>query len=310
MMPTIKLGDTGQAVFVARCLLAMDELSDIFDAPMEIVVKDFQKVHGQTADGIIGAKTWKEMANTAPTVSTARNRYGCYASAVQSLLNDPDVKVDGIYGQKTKAAVKAYQTRQGLTSDGVVGRNTWRSFILGEVPAGKVINDCAYYCQWDKRWSKVMYSNHGDKKQTIGNSGCGPTSAAMILATWIDPAITPVQTCEDAQKHGYRTYSSGTSWKYFPHVFEAYSGFQKYQQTASLETLKKAIREGALAVCSMNNKDGNFWTKGGHFITVVGVDDRYIYANDPNKTSHPRKQALDKFKVCMKQAFIYWRAER
>ena len=310
MMQTIRKGDTGQDVFVARCLLAMDELSDVFDEPMEIVVKDFQTVHKLTADGIIGKSTWEELANTAPTVSTTKNKYGCYASAVQSLLNDPSVKVDGIYGTKTKAAVKAYQTRQKLSADGIVGKQTWRSFILGEVPQGKVINDCVYYCQWDSRWKNVMYSNHGDKKQTIGNSGCGPTSAAMILAEWIDPAITPVQTCEDAQKHGYRTYESGTSWGYFPHVFKAYNGFRKYQQTASLETLKNAIRDGALAVCSMNNKDGNFWTKGGHFITIVGVDDKYIYANDPNKTSHPRKQALDKFKVCMKQAFIYWRAER
>ncbi len=307
MLPTIKKGDTGQAVFVASCMMGMNDLSDVFTEELETAVKAFQRSVDLTADGIIGPSTWGKIADTAPTVSTTKNKYGCYASGVQTLLNDPGVKVDGIYGQKTKAAVKAYQTRQKLSADGITGRQTWRSFILGETPAEKVINDCVYYCQWDKRWSKVMYSNHNDKSQTIGNSGCGPTSAAMILATWIDPAITPVQTCEDAQKHGYRTYESGTSWGYFPHVFKAYNGFRKYQQTASLETLKKAIREGALAVCSMNNKDGNFWTKGGHFITVVGVDDSYIYANDPNKTAHPRKQKHDKFKLCMKQAFIYWK---
>lgn len=306
MMQTIRKGDTGQDVFVARCLLAMDELSDVFDEPMEIVVKDYQKVHKLTADGIIGKSTWEELANTAPTVSTTKNKYGCYASAVQTLLHDPSVKVDGIYGTKTKAAVKAYQTRQKLSADGIVGKQTWRSFILGEVPQGKVINDCVYYCQWDSRWKNVMYSNHNDKKQTIGNSGCGPTSAAMILATWIDPSITPVETCADAQKNGYRTYESGTSWGYFPHVFKTYSGFQKYKQTGSLDVLKSAIREGALAVCSMNNKDNSFWTRGGHFVTIVGVDDKYIYAFDPNKTSHPRKQELSKFKICMKQAFIYW----
>ena len=307
MLPTIKQGDTGQAVFVARCLLGMDELSDIFDEALTERVIIFQSEHGDTADGVIGKSTWTALAESAPTVSTTKHKYSTYASAVQCLLNSDSVKVDGIYGAKTKAAVKAFQTASGLTADGIVGRNTWRAFILGETSEGKVINECVYYCQWDKRWKSVMYSNHEDKKQTIGNSGCGPTSAAMILATWIDPAITPVQTCEDAQKHGYRTYSEGTSWGYFKHVFQAYSGFSKYIQTSSLETLKAAIRQGALAVCSMNNKDGNFWTKGGHFIVAVGVDDAYIYANDPNKTSHPRKQELSKFKTCLKQAFIYWR---
>lgn len=44
-----------------------------------------------------------------------------------------------------------------------------------------------------------------------------------------------------------------------------------------------------------------------HFITAIGYDDNgYIYANDPNKSSHPRKQHQDKFKSCLKQAFIFW----
>ncbi|MEY8741962.1 peptidoglycan-binding protein [Bacillales bacterium AN1005] len=33
--------------------------------------------------------------------------------------------MDGKYGTKTEAAVKAYQKRQGLTVDGKVGSQTW-----------------------------------------------------------------------------------------------------------------------------------------------------------------------------------------
>lgn len=43
-----------------------------------------------------------------------------------------------------------------------------------------------------------------------------------------------------------------------------------------------------------------------HFITAIGFDDTYIYANDPNSKTVPRKQAQSKFKSCMKQAFLYW----
>lgn len=44
-----------------------------------------------------------------------------------------------------------------------------------------------------------------------------------------------------------------------------------------------------------------------HFITAIGFDDAgYIYANDPNKSEAPRKQHQDKFKNCLKQAFIFW----
>ena len=43
-----------------------------------------------------------------------------------------------------------------------------------------------------------------------------------------------------------------------------------------------------------------------HYITAIGCDGTYIYANDPNKSSAPRKQERNKFQSCMKQAFIFW----
>ena len=44
-----------------------------------------------------------------------------------------------------------------------------------------------------------------------------------------------------------------------------------------------------------------------HYITAIGFDSNgYIYANDPNKSSAPRKQHEDKFKKCLKSAFIFW----
>lgn len=47
-----------------------------------------------------------------------------------------------------------------------------------------------------------------------------------------------------------------------------------------------------------------------HYIVAIGYDnDGYIYANDPNKSSAPRKQKQDKFQSCLKQAFIFWPKE-
>jgi len=54
-----------------------------------------------------------------------------------------------------------------------------------------VLNNCVKYLQWDSKWKNVKYSTHTNA-QTIGNSGCGPTSMAMILATWENSNITPV----------------------------------------------------------------------------------------------------------------------
>lgn len=38
-------------------------------------------------------------------------------------------KVDGIFGTKTLAAVRRYQEANGLTVDGVVGKNTWKKLL-------------------------------------------------------------------------------------------------------------------------------------------------------------------------------------
>lgn len=39
---------------------------------------------------------------------------------------------DGKYGPETKATVKGFQTSRGLTSDGIVGHNTWMQ-MLGRI---------------------------------------------------------------------------------------------------------------------------------------------------------------------------------
>lgn len=39
--------------------------------------------------------------------------------------------VDGVFGSKTEAAVRAYQKNKGLTVDGVVGQETWNELLNG-----------------------------------------------------------------------------------------------------------------------------------------------------------------------------------
>lgn len=320
MLKTIRHNDTGDLVKVARYLTGNAErkaASATFDASFVSFVCSYQSNNGLTSDGVIGPKTWTKIASKAPTCSTAKNKTSAATCAVQMLIGGLDV--DGIYGTKTKNAVAAYQSSKGLTADGICGPKTWNALITGEAASagsgsgagqtttgGKTLNNCVHYLQWDSKWKNKKYSTH-TSSQTIGNSGCGPSAMAQIMATFIDAKITPVEMCALAVANGFRTYNSGTAWGFFEFVFKKYTGFKKFVKTGSVETLKAALAQGALAVCSMNSNDNNFWTKGGHFITAIGFDDAgYIYANDPNKSSAPRKQKQDKFKSCLKQAFIFW----
>ena len=322
MLATIRHNDTGDLVKVARYLMgnaARNAASGTFDATMVSFVCSWQSNNNLTSDGVVGPKTWSKIAEKAPTCSTAKNKTSAATCALQILLGG--LTVDGVFGSKTKKAVAAFQSAKGLTADGICGPKTWAALIgktetsagadtgtgAGQTTSGgKTINNCVHYLQWDSKWKNVKYSTH-TSSQTIGNSGCGPTSMAQIMATFIDSKITPVEMCALAVANGYRTYDNGTSWGFFEFVFKKYTGFKKFIKTTSIETLKAALADGALAVCSMNSNDNHFWTSGGHFITAIGFDDAgYIYANDPNKKECPRKQKQDKFKSCMKQAFIFW----
>ena len=303
-MKTIKKGTSGLDVKVAQALLG-DEITGSFDGNMYEIVRAFQQKHKLKVDGIIGPDTWAELAANAPTVRNKNSDHNA-TLAVQLLLGFTGKDIDGICGTKTRAKIKSYQAASALEIDGIAGRKTWNSLLgLSANVVSSKINACVHYIQWDSRWKNKKYSTH-TSSQTIGNSGCGPTAMAMIMSQFVDAKYTPVEMCNYALKNGYRTKNNGTAWGFYEWCFDHFDKFSKFVQTNSMTILQAALAEGALAVCSMNSNDNGFWTKGGHFITAIGFDSKYIYANDPNKSAHPRKQAHSKFKSCMKQAFIFW----
>ena len=217
---------------------------------------------------------------------------------VQTLLG---IDADGIFGKKTEAAVRAFQAANGLKVDGIVGKQTWAA-LLGETSPEPVFRQPVDYKQYDKKWASVMYSNHGDKKQTIKSSGCGPTAMADIVATLIDSEVTPVTLAELSLKWGCRTYSDGTTWSFFPKIADYY-GFSKYVKSSTLATLKSCLDSGGYIVASMGK---GYWTSGGHFICVWKYDDKYTYANDPASGTR-KKQNITDFMKQRKAFFCFWK---
>ena len=59
-----------------------------------------------------------------------------------------------------------------------------------------------------------MYSSVENSSQTIGTSGCGPTSAAMVVSS-IKGTINPSQMADLFVKYGFRSANNGTYWSAF-----------------------------------------------------------------------------------------------
>ncbi len=160
------------------------------------------------------------------------------------------------------------------------------------------------YKMTDTRWKNKPYTITGDKSQTIGKTGCGPTSAADVIATFCDKTITPVDVAEWFVKFGFRTKNSGTAYKAFPWLFKRFKGhgLKKYAAGKSLKALKSALDQGALVICSMGP---GYWTKGGHFIVAHKMDDTCVYALDPGSKTR-KKQEIAAFGKQCKRMFAYW----
>ena len=309
---TIRHGDTGALVVVAKLLtghtLVSEKIEDIdsyisvnglFDADFVAYVLAWQRNHNLESDGVIGPATWAEIARTAPTCSTSKNRKSGPTLALQILL-DTNITCDAIYGQRTKNAVAVFQTSKNLTADGITGPKTWNALIVTSETPGEFVQPPDFK-QYDSRWGKKIYSNHNDPKQTMSSSGCGPTAAADVVAALKDSSITPWDLAQMAMAWGDRTYSNGTAWSFFTHLMTEFN-FTKMIQSASVDALKACLDAGGYVVCSMGP---GYWTSGGHFICAWMYDTTYIYCNDPASAKRKKQKIVDFMKE-RKQFFCYY----
>jgi N-acetylmuramoyl-L-alanine amidase len=149
-MQFIKRGTTGPAAAeVKSTLVTLGLIADttasapepaddvLFDAVCELALREFQQARGLVVDGVVGPETWRSLV-------AARWRLGdrvLHRSVSEPMLGD-DVRMlqerllemgydvgraDGIFGERTESALRAFQREVGLAADGTVGPLTMRA---------------------------------------------------------------------------------------------------------------------------------------------------------------------------------------
>lgn len=141
--PTVRRGARGgitRHVQVRLKALGFDcGASDgVFGERTDAAVRAFQRSRGLADDGYVGPLTWAQLTGGAAGARAQSRRTLSHGSTgqdvreLQTLLNNAGYgcgKADGIFGDKTEAAVRAYQAAHGLAKDGIVGKNTWGSLL-------------------------------------------------------------------------------------------------------------------------------------------------------------------------------------
>ena len=127
------------------------ELTGNFGAKTETAVKRFQEENGLTADGVAGTKTLNAVAaavarkgGTPASGSSAGttlklNSQGTKVSQLQTDLKQLGyyyAEITGNFGERTEAAVKAFQKAKSLTADGVAGTKTLNAIAAAVDKAG------------------------------------------------------------------------------------------------------------------------------------------------------------------------------
>jgi mannosyl-glycoprotein endo-beta-N-acetylglucosaminidase len=159
--PVLQVGDRGPSVRVLQERLTDADcpcgpIDGIFGEGTEQAVRDFQSTRSLDVDGVVGLQTWTALLTsqgpTAPGRSPVkvarrapmetvklpatckRSSKGKAVTQLQRRLNELGFacgKVDGIFGARTDAAVRDFQSKRGLEPDGIVGPKTWTALLAG-----------------------------------------------------------------------------------------------------------------------------------------------------------------------------------
>jgi len=151
----LRIGDLGPSVRdLHRRLSTMDHTDpgdlDVYDACTVSCVRSFQSRRGIVVDGICGPQTWA-------TLIEAGHQLGDRMIYLRSpMYRGDDVMqlqqqlgalgfdagwVDGIFGPDTEAALRDFQQNQGLTPDGILGRDTVTclAHLRGRISGSKTV---------------------------------------------------------------------------------------------------------------------------------------------------------------------------
>lgn len=211
-LSTLRQGNTGNEVKALQQRLYQlgyltGQADGSFGSGTAMAVLAFQKANGLNQDGIAGPTTLSKLYSTgalpnptaAPSPTPALLRQGDKSDAVKTMqmtlidLGYLSGKADGTFGDQTFLALKAFQSNNGLPSDGIAGEKTLN--VLGSSTA---------------KPAPTIPGATATPKPTAPQVNTAPTASQVRYANWYTEIRSRARTYPYATVYDYNT---GLSWK-------------------------------------------------------------------------------------------------
>ena len=159
-------------------------------------------------------------------------------------------------------------------------------YIFDELVSGTGtrMSEMPLYIQYEEPWGSHTYGDN-----VIADSGCGPTSIAMVASYLTGNSITPNQVAdylsssENGGRWGHYSPGVGMTHDVWDLCADHY-GFKYVKKASGIDEAYEALQNDQVVI---NSQGSGIFTSGGHFIVLSGLwSDGKIKVNDPNDSSY------------------------
>ena len=149
-----------------------------------------------------------------------------------------------------------------------------------------------FFSQKDRRWANDRFNSKNDTvKQTIGDSGCGPTAASMVVSAFKGTEVYPNEAAKFAVDRGFKEKNGGTKPGFFP-AFATEHGVSSSTQKLDGKATKSSIggsimdkiRQGIPTILMGKGGASTPFGKKPHYVVAVGTDgEDKVIIHDPER---------------------------
>lgn len=163
----------------------------------------------------------------------------------------------------------------GNIEDSYVGNIDVTGDVIHYDTVGNDVKEVVYFNQLEEPWASLPYVT-----STIEDSGCGPTSMAIVISTLTGNNVTPEMTKSFAENNGEYVPGQGTSHSFIGNAAAHWGLTCERVGKDRMDDVVQALKEGKMVVeiCEAYTITGG---SSGHFIVLTGVTrDGYITIAD------------------------------